>query len=237
MEKKAWDEKRRPGQEQKISKEKEENCLRDAVCKIVPDDGAKERIIERAKAGKRSRRRPAPRISAAVFAVCLFLAFLCLVKPGVVGEEVVVYAATEEHGWQKLVEGERILLKMEPFEIPEEGEDIEPFDDMGRCTYYPYICTFRLEMPENYLYDKQFITLRDDFIGERGGRIEWLVAPERPEDAGQIFQGELSLWIVDEDRVRMGRLELEFTKEGGKCYAELKRVWESEVCKKRKHKS
>lgn len=213
-----------------------ESRLRGAVLQIVPDAPARERIIAGVKAGRHGRRKLTPRIPAAVLAACLLLSLLCFARPGVIGDDVVVYAATEEFGWQKLLEGERIQLKMEPFDTVGEDEYMESFDEMGRCNYYPYSCTFRLEVPEKYLYDKQFTTLRDDFITERGGKIVWRVAPERAEDAGRVFQGNLSLWIVDENRERQAALELELTKENGKCYAELKRVWESKAYKKDRHK-
>lgn len=220
-----------------VKERQEENCLRETVLRIVPDDSARERMLESVKAGRESRRRLRPRIPAAVFAACLVLFFLCFARPGVIGEDVVVYAATEENGWQKLEEGERILLKMEPFDTGGESEDIEDFDEDGYPRYYPYICTFRLEVPENCLYDRDFTTLGDDSIAERGGRIEWWVAPERPENAGKIRQGSLSLWIVSDNvvkgrRERVKGYEVELTKEDGKCYAELKLVWESEDYKK-----
>lgn len=220
--------------ETRVPAKSAESCLRGAALRIVPDESARERIIAGAKAGRHSKRRLTPGIPAAVIAACLFLFLLFFAKPGMIREDVVVYAATEEFGWQKLAEGERIQLKMESFDMPGEDEDIEPFDELGRCNYYPYSCTFRLEVPEKYLYNRQFTTIRDDFITERGGKIVWRVAPQRPEDAGRVFQGNLSLWIVDENRERQAALELELTKEDGRCYAELKRVWESEAYKKRK---
>ncbi len=201
--------------ERGVFKESAESRLRTAACRIVPDKTAVEHITEGVKAGKRSRRRLTPKIPAAVFAACLLFALLCFVRPELIGEDVVVYAATEEHGWQKLVEGERILLKKEPFQSLEKGE------------MYPYTCTFRLEVPENYLYDREFVVIRDDHVDEEGDFIVWRVAPDRPEDAGRIMQGIFRLWIVDENRERQAALELELTKEDGKCYAELKRVWES----------
>lgn len=219
--------------EQNVSKEGAQNRLREAAFRIEPDESARERIIEGVKAGRRGRRTLTFRISAAVLAACLLFSLLCFARPEVIGEDVVVYAATEEYGWQKLKEGERILLKKEPLDMPEE---CEPFDEMGRVNYYSYMCTFRLEVPEYYLYDRQFTTIRDDYIGERGGKIVWHVAPERPEDAGRVMQGTLSLWIVDENRERQAALELELTKEDGKCYAELKRTWESEAYQKKRHK-
>lgn len=225
-----------PAEESHFYVQGTENRLRGAVLRIVPDESVRERIIAGAKTGKHGRSRLSVRIPAAVFAACLFLSLLFLAKPGIIGEEVVVYAATEDYGWQRLVEGERILLKKEPYETPGEDEAIDDFGKDERPLYYPYICTFRLELPENYLYGKQFTTLRDDYIGERGGRIEWIVAPDRPEDAGRVMQGELSIWIVDENRERMAALRLELTKEDGKCYAELKRGWESEVYKKERYK-
>lgn len=247
MEERAWkenksEEKRHSPYEFDISQDEiatssVESRLRAAVVRIVPDESTEERILEGVKAGRRNRRRLASGIQAAVLAACLFFSFLCFVRPGVIGEEVVVYAATEEHGWQKLKEGERILLKMEPFETVGEDENIEDFDEDGYPHYYPYICTFRLEVPENCLYDRNFITLGDDSIAERGGRIEWWVAPDRPENAGKIKRGSLTLWLVSDNivkarRERLRGYELELTKEDGKCYAELKRVWESEAYKK-----
>lgn len=218
-----------------------ESRLRGAALQIVPDEAAKERMMEGVKTGRYGRRRLAPGISAAVFAACLFLSLLCFFKLGVIGEDVVVYAATEEHGWQKLKEGERILLKMEPFDTAGESGDIGDFDEDGYPCYYPYICTFRLEVPENCLYDRDFITLGDDSIAERGGKIEWWVAPDRPENVGKTKRGSLTLWLVSDNivkarRERLRGYELELTKEDGKCYAELKRVWESKAYKKSRHK-
>ncbi len=234
MEERAWNGKSIEEEERPDPAEDAENRLRAAAYRIVPDESAKKRIMEGVKAGKRKGRRLTPRIPAAVFAACLLLSLFCFARPGVIGEDVVVYAATEEHGWQKLVEGERILLKKEPYQTLEEGE--EPFYDNGRSAYYPYICTFRVEVPENYVYDKQMVIIRDDDILEFGDRLEWWVAPERPEDAGRIMQGAFRLWIVDENRERQAALELELTKEDGKCYAELRRVWESKAYKRNRHK-
>lgn len=237
MEERAWNNKKMAEEEQAVLDESAENRLREAALRIVPDDSARMRIIEGVKAGKQSRRYLLSGIPAAVFAACLVLFFLYFVRPEMMGEDVVVYAATEEHGWQKLVEGERILLKMEPFDTGWENEDIEDFDEDGYPRYYPYICTFRLEVPDNCLYDKSFTTLGDDSIAERGGKIEWWVAPERSENAGKVRQGSLSLWIVSDTvvkgrRERVKGYEVELTKEDGKCYAELKLVWESEAYKK-----
>ncbi len=234
MEERVWNGKETEEEERLSSDEDAGNRLRAAAYRIVPDESVGERIIEGVKAGKRNRRL-APGIPAAVFAACLLLSILYFKGTGVIGEEVVVYAATEEHGWQKLVEGERILLKKEPYQTLEEGE--EPFYDNGRSAYYPYICTFRVEVPENYVYDKQMVIIRDDDILEFGDRLEWWVAPERPEDAGRIMKGAFRLWIVDENRERQAALELELTKEDGKCYAELRRVWESKAYKKNRHKN
>lgn len=210
-----------------------ESRLRAAVLRVAPDESARERMIAGVRQEKHGRRTLAFRVPAAVFAVCLLLSLLCITRPGVIGEDVVVYAATEGHGWQKLEEGEQILLKMEPFEAAWTDED---FDEVGRCTYYPYKCVFRVEIPERYVYDRQMVLIRDDDIIEYGDRIEWWVAPGRPEDAGKVMQGAFRLWIVDEKLERQAALELELTKEDGKCYAELKRVWESEAYQKRRHK-
>ena len=78
--------------------------------------------------------------------------------------------------------------------------------------------------------------IRDDDIIEYGDIIVWWVAPERPEDAGKVMQDSFRLWIIDENLERQAAMELELTKENGKCYAELKRVWESEAYKKSRHK-
>lgn len=233
MDERAWDENRIAEEGQKALEENVENRLRAAACRIVPDEPARERIIEGAKQGKPGRRKMAFRVPAAVLAACLLLSFLRFARPGMIGNDVVVYAATEEHGWQKLKEGERILLKMEPFMAAWTDED---FDEVGRCTYYPYKCVFRVEVPERYVYDRQMVMIRDDDIIEYGDKIEWWVAPNRAEDAGRIMQSAFRLWIVDEKMERQAALELELTKEDGKCYAELKRVWESESYHGKGHK-
>lgn len=222
--------------EQNVSGESAENRLREAAVQIVPDEAAAARIIEGVKAGRRGRRRLTPRIPAASLAACLLLSLLFLARPGIIGEDVVVYAATEEHGWQRLKEGERIQLKMEPYDVLE--DDDEAFDENGEyvSTYWPYKCTFRVEVAERYVYDRQMVILKYDDIIEYGDRIEWRVGPERPEDAGRVMQNSFRLWIVDENLERQAALELELTKEDGKCYAELKRVWESDAYQKRRHK-
>lgn len=215
--------------------EREFGRLSEAVEKITLDEKAKERILADIGQKKRGGRRLALRVPASVLAACLLAALLCFIRPELIGKDVVIYAATEEHGWQKLKEGERILLKMEPFQTPEEGE--EAFGEIGgRCYYWPYKCTFRVEVPENYVYDRQMVMIRDDDIFERGDSIEWWVGPNRPEDAGRVMQGAFRLWIIDENLERQAALELELTKEDGKCYAELKRVWESEAYQKGRHK-
>ncbi len=210
---------------------REEDRLSEVAGRIVLDEEAKGRVLEGIKAHRHSRKRLAVRVPAAVFAACLLLLLLWFGTPGFTGDELVVYAATEENGWQKLVEGERTLLKMESWQKLAEGEDIEDFYEDGYPRYYPYKCTFRLEVPENCLYDRDFTILGDDTITERGGRIEWWVAPERPENAGKVRQGSLTLWLVSDNivkdrRERIKGYELELTKEDGKCYAELKCVWE-----------
>lgn len=243
MEEKVWNE-NKMAEKEKAEHERitEESCvlaesaesrLREAALRILPDEAAGKRIIEGAAAGRRGKRRLAPRIPAAVFAACMLFSLLFFANPGMIGDDVVVYAATEEHGWQKLKEGERIQLKREPYEVAWTDED---FDETGRCTHYPYKCTFRVELPEHYVYDRQMVMIRDDDILVFGDKLEWWVAPERQEDAGKVMQGAFRLWIVDENLERQAALELELTKEDGKCYAELKRVWESEAYNKNRHK-
>lgn len=239
MEERAWNENGITEEEQNVSEESVESRLSAAAHRIVPDRAVQERILERVKAKKVSRKRLSVRVPAAVLAACMLV---CLLWFGggqsLLGEEVVVYAATEDQGWQKLKEGERILLKMEPYESMKEAED---FDEIGRCTYYPYKCIFRVEMNEDYLYNQQMVMIRDDDILALGDRIEWWVAPDRPEDTGRVMRGAFRLWIVSDkivkDRIeRIAALDLELTKEDGKCYAELKRVWESEAYKKMRYK-
>ena len=217
-----------------------EERLEKAAAQIVPDGAAKERILEGVKAKKHTRKRLSVRIPAVVLAACMLIGLLWFGGgQSLLGEDIVVYAATEDQGWQKLKEGERILLKMEPFDTIGPNLDLEEFDENGRCNYFPYKCTFRVEMPENYLYDNEIVMLGDDTIAEWGGIIQWWVAPERPEDAGKVRQGAFRIWIVSDKivkgrRERVARLDLELTKEDGKCYAELKRVWESSEYKRNK---
>lgn len=237
MEGRTWNGNETAKEEQNVSEQSAESRLRAAAGRIAPDEAAGERIIDGVKQRTHRKRKLVFRVPVAVAAACLFLSLLCLTRPGLVGEDVVVYAATEEHGWQKLVEGERILLKMEPFESVGEGGD---FYEDGYPRYYPYICIFQLEVSENCLYDRDFTILGDDTITERGGRIEWWVAPERPGNEGKIMRGALSLWLVSDTvvkdrRERIRGYEVELTKENGKCYAELKLVWESEAYQKQRH--
>ena len=206
-----------------------EERLEKAAAQIVPDRAMQERILEGVKAKKVSRKRLSVRVPVAVLAACMLV---CLLWFGgtqrLFGEEVVVYAATEDHGWQKLKEGERILLKKEPYQIIEESEGIEPFNEFGWCNYYPYKCTFRVEVPENYRYAQQSVILRDDFIWAGEGStdvIEWQVAPERTEDVGRVMQGSFRIWIVNDKLEQVGAYDLTLTKEDGKCYAELAHVW------------
>lgn len=220
-------------EERNVLEQSAESRLRAAAHGIVPDESARERIIDGVKQGMHERRKLTFRVPAAVFVTCLLFFLMFFTRSGVIGNEVVVYAATEENGWQKLEEGERILLKMEPFMEAWTDED---FDEAGRCTYFPYKCVFRVEIPERYVYDRQMVMIRDDDIIEYGDRIEWWVAPNRPEDAGRVMQSAFRLWIVDENLERHAALELELTKEDGKCYAELKRVWESDAYQKGRHK-
>lgn len=191
-----------------------EERLKKAAVQIVPDGAAKERILEGARTGTGKRKRLAVQVPAAVLAACLVVCLLWLgVGQSLTREELVVYAATEEQGWQRLEEGERILLKKETFQNREE---------------FPYLCTFRLVVPENYLYDRQMAIIGVDYVGIRPGEkdvIEWWVAEERPEDKGRVMEGVLRLWIVNEKRERVGAYELELTKENGNCYAKLHRVW------------
>lgn len=203
--------------------------LEKAAAQIVPDEAAKERILEGVKAKKVSRRRLSVRVPAAVLAACMLAGLLWLGGGQILpGEKIVVYAATEENGWQKLEEGERILLKQEPYQIIEEGVEIEPFNEWGWCNYYPYKCIFRVEVPENYRYAQQSVYIRDDHISTPANRedlIEWYVAPERPEDAGRVMQGSCRIWIVNDKLEQVGAYDLTLTKEDGKCYAELVHVW------------
>ncbi|MBD5490923.1 MAG: hypothetical protein HDR16_02010 [Lachnospiraceae bacterium] len=208
--------------------DKIEECLEKAAAQIVPDEAAKKRILEGVKAKKVSRKRLSVRIPAAVLAACMLAGLLWFGGQSLLGEEVVVYAATEDNGWQKLEEGERILLKKEPYMVFEEGEGIEPFDEYGQCIYHPYKCIFRVEVPDNYRYSQQGVFIRDDHIWAGEGSkdvIEWRVAPERPEDAGRVMQGSLRIWIVNDKLEQVGAYDLKLTKEDGKCYAELTHVW------------
>ena len=215
-----------------------EKSLKKAAVQIVPDEAAKERILEGVKTKKVSRKRLSVRVPAAVLAACMLVGLLWYSDgQNLMGEEFVVYAATEENGWQKLEEGERILLKMEPYETIREGEDIEYLDEFGHCNYYPYKCSFRVEVPEDYLYDNKYVEMGHDIIYRRGDITEWWVAPDELEDAGKVRHGTIRIWIVSDKivkgrRERVAGLDLELTKEDGKCYAELKRVWESSEYKK-----
>lgn len=225
------------GKEEGAVGQREEQRLSEVAGRIVLDEEAEARVLKGIKAHRHSRKRLAVRVPAAVFAACLLLLFLWYETPGLTGDELVVYAATEENGWQRLEEGERILLKMEPFQTVEEGEDIEAFDAYGHPYYYPYICTFRVAVSEDYLYDRQMVMIRDDHIMWKGDKLVWWVAPERPEDEDKVRRGAFRLWIVSDNMVksmreRVGAYEVELTKEDGKCYAELKRVWESKAYKK-----
>ena len=217
-----------------------EERLQKAAVHIVPDEAARERILEGVKAKKVSRKRLSVRVPAAVLAACMLVGLLWIGDgKSLMGEEFVVYAATEENGWQKLEEGERILLKMEPYETIREGEDIEYLDEFGHCNYYPYKCSFRVEVPEDYLYDNKYVEMGHDIIYRRGDITEWWVAPKELEDAGKVRQNTIRIWIVSERivkarRERIAALDVELTKEDGKCYAELKRVWESSEYKKHK---
>ncbi|MDE7199741.1 MAG: hypothetical protein K2O15_12785 [Lachnospiraceae bacterium] len=218
------------GKEEGAVDQREQQRLSEVTGRIVMDEEAGRRVLEGIKARKYRRKRLAVRVPAAAAAVCLVLFVLWLGTPALTGDELVVYAATEEYGWQRLEEGERILLKMEPFQTVGEGEDIEAFDAYGHPYYYPYICTFRVEVPEDYLYDRQMVMIRDDHIMWEGDKLVWWVAPERPEDEDKVRQGAFRLWIVSDKMVksmreRVGAYEVELTKEDGKCYAELKRVW------------
>lgn len=228
MEERAWNEKEMMEEEKNASEESVESRLKAAAYRIVPDKEAQGRVLNGIMARKHSRKWLAVRVPAAALATCLLLSLLCFVRPGFIGEEVVVYAATEEHGWQKLVEGERILLKKEPYETVEEGEEIEHFDEFGQCNYYPYKCTFRVEVPENYRYAQQSVIIKNDHILTPAGSadvIEWWVAPERSEDAGRVMQGSCRIWIVNDKLEQVGAYDLKLTKENGKCYAELTHVW------------
>ena len=217
-----------------------EKSLKKAAVQIVPDEAAQERILEGVKAKKVSRKRLSVRVPAAVLAVCMLVCLLWLGGgQSLMGEEIVVYAATEENGWQKLEEGERILLEQKFFDINWQDEDIEVFDEFGHCNFFPYRCTFRVEVPEDYLYDNKHVEMGHDIILRKGDNIEWWVAPERPEDVGKVRQNTIRIWIVSDKivkarRERVAALDLELTKEDGKCYAELKRVWESSEYKKHK---
>ena len=217
-----------------------EERLQKAAAQIVPDRAMQERILEGVKAKKVSRKRLSVRVPAAVLAACMLV---CLLWFGggqsLMGEEIVVYAATEENGWQRLEEGERILLKQEIYETIGEDEDIEYLDEFGHCNYYPYKCSFRVEVPEDYLYDNKYVEMGHDIIYRRGDITEWWVAPKELEEAGKVRQNTIRIWIVSDKivkarRERIAALDVELTKEDGKCYAELKRVWESSEYKKHK---
>lgn len=202
--------------------------LEKMAARIVPDRAVQERILEGVKAKKVSRKRLSVRVPAAVLAACMLAGLLWLGGgQSLMGEEIVVYAATEDHGWQKLKEGERIMLKKETFEKLREGEDIEYFDKFGYY-YYPYKCTFRVEVPENYRYAQQGVIINNDHVltpAESKDVIEWWVAPDRPEDAGRVMQGSCRIWIVNDKLEQVGAYDLNLIKEDGKCYAELTHVW------------
>ncbi|MDE7232629.1 MAG: hypothetical protein K2N37_06110 [Lachnospiraceae bacterium] len=216
-----------------------EKSLKKAATQIVPDAAAQERILEGIKSKKVSRKRLSVRVPAAVLAACMLVGLLWFGGvQSLLGEEIVVYAATEDQGWQKLKEGEKILLKQEHFDIDlPDDEDFEIFDEFGHCNYFPYKCTFRVDVPEDYLYDNSYVGIGADIILQQRDTIEWWLAPERPEDAGKVRQGAFRIWIVSDKIVKgrrehIARLDLELTKEDGKCYAELKRVWESSEYKR-----
>ncbi len=178
--------------------------LKEVVEQISVSEEAKQRILridkkrEEAAAKRRCVRRGLS-VACAVFllAVCVSVSLATRNTPQ---WGIIAYAQGAE--WVRLKPGERVLLhRMEANDTYELG----------------------LELPDNYYYEKQGVTLGLDYIYSKGKTIYWHT------DNGELSKGfpdvmttSMYITILDENWEETDKIILEMTKEYDRCYIELK---------------
>lgn len=184
--------------------ERLEERLQSAAKQIVMAEPVREQMLEKcmAKRSAAARRRVRYRVAAVVCFICLLPVIPLKMGTEENGMSVVVYAAEGEGKWSRIEVGER--RKVNP-----SGEDERH-------------CTFRLQLPENYLFEQEGVGLWNDYIHFGNDEIDWVTHED--SDYPQDGKASLRILILDDEGNRVDTLELEMSREGGERYVELRRV-------------
>lgn len=117
-------------------------------------------------------------------------------------EGIYVYAATEDGNWNRLEVGEKQRL----LRTYEQGREE---------------CVLHLELPDGYLFQREYNLIDEDFIFITKGNIYWYHYEDTPKLDGEV---SFRLLNTDENGNRVDTLELIISREEGECYAELRRI-------------
>lgn len=188
-----------------------EERLRDVVEQVTLQETAREHMLEACAVKRKAaaRKKAWMKLAASASLVCILLFFPWGIRQEENGTAV-VYASTGEDEWSRLEIGEKKLLVQT--------------DKLGMK-----YCIFKLELQENYLFEQEFTMIGEDFISIKNGKIYWRIGEEgndedekgeRPESR----RASMRIRILDKEGKRVDTLELEMTKEGEVCYAELRRI-------------
>ena len=182
----------------------ENKRLQEVVEQISVSEEARQRILrmDRKREEAAAKRR---RIRGGLSAACaVFLLAVC--ASAILGTRNVpqwgIIAYAQGAKWVRLEPGERVLLHRR------EADDIYELE---------------LELPDNYYYEKEGVTLGLDYIYSAGKTIYWRTEDEEPEvDFPDVMTTSMYITILDENREETDKVILEMTKEYDKCYIELK---------------
>lgn len=181
-----------------------EERLQSAAEQIVMAEPVREQMLAKcmAKRSAAARRKMGCRVAAVVCFICLLLMIPLKIGTEENGISVVVYAAEGEGKWSRIEVGER--------------RKVNPADEDENCY------TFRLQLPENHLFEQEGIGLWNDYIHFGNDEIHWYTHED--SDYPQDGKASLRILILDDEGNRVDTLELEMSREGGERYVELRRV-------------
>ncbi len=181
--------------------ETEYSRLKDAVNRIAMDEEAGQRIIQNCKRINRHNYRIRKGMLAAAFTIC-FLLTVVIMTASLKGNDtgIVVYAATEEGSqWIKLERGKKKLFLDNNY------------------------CIFQIELPENYLYQQQGMSIGNDYVRTEGNTIYYHISEEEGVyGLPSQMTGTIRINIVDDKGKWVKTILLEITREDNECFAELK---------------
>ena len=181
-----------------------EERLRNAAEKFTLSETDRARILAKSDAKQKrivcDRRRL--KLAAAFCLIVALTLFPWGINPENSFEGIYVYAAAEDGGWNRLEVGEKQRLIRTYKSGAEE-------------------CILYMELPEGYLFEKEYGAIGEDYIHITRGGIYWAHYDGNPKLDGKV---SFRLLYTDENGSRIDTLELIMSREEGECYAELRRI-------------